>query len=236
MCIRTAILNALFLPTSFWRADRSYPYLTDYICALAFGRNTFPNKDIGTVYALHRAYSTNIAMFRYLDLRNFDPGHPNTLLAQRCIRLVENDYACIDIVGSGQNFIIARPIIGSWEILFAMYRERPDWYQKYQKFLFPIWPINERNPTTRDALEITKNIANQHKVHSPLIIAHPEHVQRCFFVARKIYGKSIAIDHDWNTGQEWFDKQSVQPRTRTPKAWFIYELCARIHHRLRGWM
>ncbi|QQR77199.1 MAG: hypothetical protein IPJ67_03575 [Candidatus Moraniibacteriota bacterium] len=35
---------------------------------------------------------------------------------------------------------------------------------------------------------------------------------------------------------EWFDTKSVQQWTRGKWRWIVYDMLARIHHRLHGWM
>ncbi len=81
-----------------------------------------------------------------------------------------------------------------------------------------------------------KKVAKTCGLHAPLLVAHPEHIQRCFFIARKIFGKSTTVWFDANAPTGWFDSKSVQPWTRGPNVWLIYEMLARIHHRLHGWM
>jgi hypothetical protein len=68
----------------------------------------------------------------------------------------------------------------------------------------------------------------------PLIVAHPEHIQRCFFIARRVFG--VTATDVQNASTEWFDIGSVQKWTQNPGHWLAYEMLARIHHRLHGWM
>lgn len=236
MCIRTAALNSLFLPEPFWGSSHGYPIDTDFICLQAFGRNSCADENLPHIRETRDSTGNDIAMFQWLRSSQFDPGGPNTLLAIRCIKLAKLGRFFFDKKNRSEASDVVRPVIGQWEILYAMYLEEPDWYQENEQRLFPLWPPAQESFNTRVLMLIAKDIAESHDLYNPLIVAHPEHIQRCFFIARKIFRGSIAIDHDWNTGQEWFDKQSVQPWTRTPKAWLVYELCARIHHRLHGWM
>ncbi len=69
-----------------------------------------------------------------------------------------------------------------------------------------------------------------------IVVAHPEHIQRCFFLTREIFQTIPAV----STGiasKSWFDEGSVQRWTRNKWYWLFYELfLARPHHRLKGWM
>ncbi|MBI2439239.1 MAG: hypothetical protein HYV45_01400 [Candidatus Moranbacteria bacterium] len=231
MSIRNDLINSWFLPESFWKTHRAYASEADFICPQAFGRNTYSDKEVGTVVNSIIDLSDNVVdRFVRLGARGFDPGHPNKILALRSIRFAKLIHPFFD------NTDTIRPVIGQWEVLYAMWLYEPDWYAKHQNLLTPIWPPIIDYLTTHGVFRIAKDIADGHGLKKPLLIAHPEHIQRCFFIARKIFGKPVAIDVAHASDSEWFDKASVQKWTRSPSYWLPYEMLARIHHRFHSWM
>lgn len=237
MSIRNALIASWFLPESFWGATRAYANEADFICPQAFGRNTYSDKDVGMV--AHSIIDVNdnvITRFMRLKAQGFDPGYPNKVLALRSIRFAKLIHPFFDDAGIAKGHVIIRPVIGQWEVLYAIWLYEPDWYAKHQDLFVPIWPPIVGYLSTHDMLRIAKNIADGHGLKKPLLIAHPEHIQRCFFIARKIFGKPVAIDTANTPTNEWFDKASVQKWTRSQNHWLFYEMLARIHHRIHGWM
>lgn len=227
MSIRDAMINSLFLPESFYRRKAGFAYRDQagFISPQAFGRNTYSDEEVGSViHAMLESIKDPIRRFEWLKERGFEPGTPNRILALRCIRLAK-DAPIRSIV---------RPIIGQWEVLYAIWSYEPDWYTKHQNILIPIWPPAVGYLGTRGMLLIVKEIADRRGLKTPLITAHPEHIQRCFFIARKIFG--VAATDVRNPSAEWFDPESIQKWTTGPGRWLAYEMLARIHHRLHGWM
>jgi hydroxymethylpyrimidine/phosphomethylpyrimidine kinase len=55
-------------------------------------------------------------------------------------------------------------------------------------------------------------------------------------LASKVFGKPVVHTNDSEATPAWFDQRSVQYWTRGPKVWLLYEMLARLHHRLHGWM
>lgn len=229
MSIREAIINSLFLPASFWKSARAHRSEADFICPQAFGRNTYPDKS-NAVYTVRDLVNNDIATFEWLQAKKFDPGNPNRILGLRCTTLAKYDE------NTGHTRRLVRPVIGQWEMLYVMWLYAPDWYKMHQKNLFVIWPPIEGYLATHGLLLKAREIAETHGWKVPLLIAHPEHIQRCFFIAQKIFGKSSIVWFGSNAPTSWFDSKSVQPWTRDPKRWLLYEMLARIHHRLHGWM
>ncbi len=239
MSIRNDLINSWFLPESFWKTPRAYASEADFICPQAFGRNTYSDKEVGVVVnSIVDANDNVITRFMRLKAQGFDPGHPNNILAQRCFdlgRTVTPKYTdrSSDIDHWEVNY---RYVIGQWEVLYAMWLIEPNWYAEHQEILSPIWPPIVGYLATHNMLRIAKDIADGRGLNKPLLIAHPEHIQRCFFIARKIFGRPVAIDVAHTSDSEWFDKASIQKWTRSPSYWLPYEMLARIHHRFHGWM
>ncbi len=227
MSIRDSMIASWFLPESFYRIGdgRTYPNQAEFICPQAFGRNTYSDKNVCTVRRERNAISNDIATFEWLKIRHFDPGQPNQILAQRCIRLAKYN---------APKHLVIRPIIGQWEVLYAMWLIEPNWYAEHQEILFPIWPPIAGKWTTRAMMLTAFSIAEAHCLRIPLIVAHPEHIQRCFFIARKIFGVAATDIHD--PSKEWYDRSSLQWQTRGPNLWLVYEMLARIRHRFYGWI
>ncbi|MBP5993803.1 MAG: hypothetical protein KA731_02740 [Candidatus Moranbacteria bacterium] len=229
MSLRQILLNRMLLPHSpamDLAIKDSTVQEADFICPQGFGRNMYSDKNVGAIVGTARKNAGNdIAAFEWLQLMGFNPGRPNKMLALYCIRLSKKEPSS------------ACPVIGQWEVLYAMWLYEPDWYQKYQDIFIPIWPPRVGYLGTRGMMLVVKDIAGGRNLHAPLLVAHPEHIQRCFFIARKIFGELVAADYsDGKTGSDWFDEGSVQRWTRGPNIWIAYEMLVRTHHRLQGWM
>lgn len=231
--LRLSIINHLFLPEPIWRRPHAYGYEADYITPQAFGRNTFSDRGVGAIVctALDH-FIDDITTFEWLKSQKFDPGCPNMMLGLRCIELAEFKLGNVSKPDAS-----IRPVIGQWEVLYAMYLHNPEWYEQHRDALVVIWPPPEDYLGTRGMLLEVREIAEKRSLTKPLLAAHPEHIQRCFFIARKIFPRSpIAIDYMMDANEKWFDPHSVQRWTRGPNVWLFYEMLTRIHHRLNGWM
>jgi hypothetical protein len=238
MSIRNAMINSWFLPENFYRrtTGHAYPDQAEFICPQAFGRNTYSDEHVGL--AIHEMQMDcnhdTIATFKQLKSQGFNPGQPNRILARRCIGLATARRLFVFTLGGIKATPL--PVIGQWEVLYAMWFYEPDLYAKYQDALIPIWPPLSEYLGTRGMMWAARDIAEAHGLKVPLIVAHPEHVQRCFFIARKIFDVA-ATDHiDGMVLEEWFDQHSVQKWTTSPDCWLAYEMLTRIHHRLHSWI
>jgi hypothetical protein len=237
MSLRDAIIASRFLPENFYRrtAGHAYPDQAEFICPQAFGRNTYSDERVGSIIgAMLESIKDPVRRFEWLKERGFDPGQPNRILARRCIGLATARRLFIFALGGIKATPL--PVIGQWEVLYAMWFYEPDLYAKYQDALIPIWPPLVGYLGTRGMMRTALDIAEAHGLRVPLIVAHPEHIQRCFFIARKVFGIA-ATDHiDGMVLEEWFDRHSVQKQTTSPGHWLAYEMLARVHHRLHGWI
>lgn len=223
MSLRKFLLNRFLLPKPFdWKWAPGSPLRADFICSQAFGRNTYCDRDVGTIVNTARErFVDDITTFEWLRSQNFNPGQPNMLIADLCENLANT---------------LGSPIIGQWEVMYDLYCSIPTWYIGRKDHLIAIWPPDEGCLGTRELFLETKRIADEHGWKTPLLVAHPEHIQRCYFLGRKVFGGNPAI----TTGlvsDEWFDPKSVQRWTRGKWFWLFYELfLARPHHRLHRWM
>ena len=233
MCIRETMINSWFLPAkSFWQSDPGLPWKSDFICPQAFGRNTFSDSEIGMlIYMTFDTSDSDIEKFRWLESLGFDPGRPNKMIAKRCIQTAK-------LVGLFTN-TTTKPVIGQWEVLYAIWLNDPHWYSRHRRQCIAVWPPIEGYLTTHAMLLEVKTIAEKRGLKKPCLIAHPEHIQRCFFIAMKVFERTVAVatNHGIEARDKgWFDRQSVQRWTQDPKYWLFYEMLARIHHRFHGWI
>jgi hypothetical protein len=239
MSLRDAMIASWFLPENFYRrtAGHAYPDQAEFICPQAFGRNTYSDERVGSIIgAMLESIKDPIRRFEWLKERGFNPGQPNRILAQRCVKLAKFIRPFFDETGTVKGHNITHLVIGQWEVLYAMWLIEPHWYADHQEILIPIWPPITGSWTTHAMMLTAFDIAEAHGLRVPLIVAHPEHIQRCFFIARKIFGIA-ATDHiDGMVLEEWFDRHSVQKQTTSPGRWLAYEMLARVHHRLHGWI
>lgn len=240
MSNRDSMINSWFLPEPFYRREAgfAYPDQAEFICPQAFGRNTYTDERVGSVIgAMLESIKNPIGRFQWLKERGFDPGTPNRILAQRCIALAKFIRPFFDKSGTVRGHAIVHPVIGQWEVLYTMWLIEPSWYAEHLDILIPIWPpVGKKKWSTRDMMLTAFEITEAHGLRIPLIVAHPEHIQRCFFITRKIFGVAATDSIEGRTPEEWFDRRSLQKQTTSPGRWLAYEMLARVHHRLHGWM
>ena len=228
MTIRSSLIDRFLLPELFdealWKGGSNQKF--DFICPQAFGRNTWLDSEVGRIAEGRRDESDHddLAIFESLEGDDFDPGRPNWLLAEQCVRLWLQHNV---------------PIIGQWEVLYAVWQLNKVAYREHRELFCAIWPSSCEYLGTRGMLLEAWRIAlNVFCVPKPRVVAHPEHIQRCYFLARKIFGAenvSIWVSSEQECDRCWFDSQSVQWWTRGPIRWLAYEMLVRIHHQLRGW-
>ena len=222
MSLRKNLLDTFLLPETFDQKVRNSSHRADFICPQAFGRNDYSDRGVGSIIGTARdRFGDDITIFEWLRSQRFNPGRPNALLADSCRDLAET---------SGSR------IIGQWEVMYDLYCAWPVWYTEHHQDLVAVWPPAEGYLATRELFLETKHIADGRGWKTPLLVAQPEHIQRCYFLARKIFDENPATSTD-TISDEWFDPKSVQRWTRGKWHWLFYELClARPHHLLKGWM
>lgn len=239
MPFRQRLLNAFLLPSPF---DRQWTpevlHRADFICPQAFGRNAYSDKEVGAIVntAREKLCHDDIATFEWLKSQKFDPGLPNVLLADMCFGLSD---------------ALDKPIFGQWEVMYEIYLDHPGWYENRKDRLIAIWPPTEGYLATRGLFLEARRIVDEKLrtlddegwwlhdegwwLPTPLLVAHPEHIQRCFFLGEKVFSTTPAIA-TLAVSDGWFDPKSVQWWTRGKWHWLFYELClARPHHWLKGW-
>ena len=210
-----------------------------YAIVLAFGRRDCPEesflaRSIGRWGDAHFPMIRDVAewngeygtvdTFEMFEEYGFDPGLPNKMLADLCFQRFEKTDT---------------PLVLQWEIAYTLWSRHGDWYRERWNRLIVIWPEEERYLSTRHFFLIAKGMARLQGWYNPLIIAHPEHVQRAYFVARRVYSdneKEIVRAMALSSPRKWFDKWSVQWWTRGPMRWLAYEMLVRIHHWHKGWL
>lgn len=196
----------------------------DFILVEGFGRNVYTNKELTTLIRPQRnRLGDDSAMFKWLSENAFDPGTPNRILAEACVR---------------QMRFYGFPAIVQWEVAYAVWNEYPAFFEKYRGSFFVVWPwpkgYQGSHGLHRDAKRICGQITGKNMV-VPLLIAHPEHVQRCYFVAKKRFGGAGIFQ--LIRSKRWFDRKSKQWQTKGNRLWLFYEIClARPYGRLSGWM
>lgn len=225
MSLRNKLLNTFLLPKPFGRWEATAAIDADFIAPPAFGRNTYSDAVVGLrVATMRQCLENDIATFEQLKREEFDAGRPNTQLALLCHLLATT---------------LDKPIIGQWEVMYELYQSFPEWYRMHEKELFAIWPSGKKGRkeylATHGLLLKTKAIAEGHGWKTPIVVAHPEHIQRCFFLAREIFQVIPAVCTG-TVSNAWFDEDSVQVWTKGKWRWLVYELfLARPHHRFNGW-
>lgn len=222
MPLHQYLLTTFLLPEPFnsWLPEDSHR--ADFICPTAFGRNTYSDKEVGKIVRTKRnELGDDIATFEWLKSQGFDSGYPNALIADMCFDLSDT---------------LDKPIIGQWEVMCEIYLHHSGWYENRKDQLIAIWPPKKGRLGTRELLLKAKRIADGRRRKTPVLVAHPEHLPRCYFLGRNIFDTNPATSIDARQ-QDWFDPKSVQWWTRGAWRWSFYELfLARPHHLFHSWM
>lgn len=240
MNIRNYLLNAVFLPGRFEEVSRARNF--DVIIPQGFGRNMYPDESrllwfrdrfwriagkgkekgkstsVFTVGVLRDCVGSDMDAFERLKSLDFNPGRPNEILAEICVNSVQKKRV---------------HIVGQWEVMYAIWERFPLWYSLNSDRFIVIWPPRNGYLSTRGMLLEVKRIADERELENPCVVAHPEHMPRVYFLARKIFGKPVAMMTEVMS-DEWFDPKSVQWWTRGKWVWLVYEMLVRAHHRYRG--
>lgn len=238
MTVREYMVDSLFLPDSYGEVWR--PEEFDCIVPNAFGRNSYPeyghrmrlrrwiqsargeaiSPDVGFVRMIRDRARSDVEAFEELSARSFAPGLANCELADICWRLFQEKKV---------------PILGDWEVMYALRRLYPDLYEHGEELFVAIWLPQEGYLATRGMLLEAKRIADKLDLSAPCVVARPEHIQRVYFLALKVFGKSVSTKTMRSNDFE-FDPDSVQWWTRGKWRWLFYEMLVRLHHRYHGWV
>lgn len=192
------------------------------ICPQAFGRNTWTNKEAaGRLQDLNLKEIDDIARFNFLEKAGFDPGSVNRNLAEQCFQL--------STAGNPSRF---RPIVGQWEVLYAVWKSYPDWYECNNSFHQALWPPTDRmHPylSTRELLQGVDTVLH-YWPEKIAIVAQSIHLGRCVRLADKIFGKRQIIVPQ--PGTPLYDSRSVQPWTRNQRSFLAWERGMRLFEEL----
>ena len=190
--------------------------------ALAFGRNSIPDKNLALVRDIRENERSDFATIKKLATGTFKAGAPNKAIgdkARLCILLHD------------------LPMIVQWEVAVVLFQKYPDWVEHWivTKKLFCLWPQPEQNSyRAHEVLEDALRIIIQHRWHSSLLLAHDLHMPRVYMLARK-FGLNPIVGFTRITDS--FDPNSVKPMTSHDWRWILtYEPWVRIHHLLHGWV
>lgn len=257
MNIRMYLIGTFLLPVGFEEVLRARNF--DFITPQAFGRNSYPEEgsllrwrnkrrrlqgnlpveSIQRVAEIRNQCNSDIEAFEKLKGEGFDPGEPNRILAELCWKAILGGGISFDEEGSlvvkqgGKN----KPVIGQWEVMYAMWLRNSGAYSQcsLSHQALAIWPSKDGYLGTQGLLLEVKRIVDQRGLFSPCVVAHPEHIQRVYFLARKIFGKPVA-EMTGVISDLWFDSKSVQLWTRGKWRWLFYEMLTRMHHRYYKWI
>lgn len=190
--------------------------------ALAFGRNSVPDKDLASVRAMREKEGSDFAAIKKLAACGFDAGTPNKEIghAVRMSILVQD-----------------LPMIVPWEIGVVLFKRYGDWVEHWiaSKKLFILWPQpSQKSCPTKEVLEEAISIMRENGWHDPLLIGHDLHVPHVYMLARKLGLDPIV---GFKSVTQAFDPNSVQPATSSRWRWLLtYEPWVRVHHTLHAWV
>ncbi len=156
-------------------------------------------------------------MIKRLKSYNFNPGLPNIQLAKQVMELMKK-YSLSAVV--------------QWEIALAMDGE---FYEEHQDQIFIVWPpkICKKGFNSKQVLEATIMIMDNHDFNVPILVAHKLHIKRVVALwGAMVEEKPIIV----NQKVFCFDSNSIQKWTRSKQAWKRKEFLVRIHHLLLGWV
>lgn len=221
MSVRSDLIDRAFLPRRFSSESPLTQETCDFLLAEGFGRNSFSNRKLPShVRRLRDRSQSDQEAFEVLSMKCFDPGRPNRLLAEMCTERID----ALNIPG-----------IVQCEVAYAIWEKSPQWYAGHASSLTVVWPPSKGYHGTLGLYREAKKIAESKGLYVPLLIAHPEHIQRCYFLAKELF--VLASTAPGHPSLAWFDPKSRQWQTKGVLFWLFYEIClARPVSRIFGWM
>jgi hypothetical protein len=190
MSLRTYLIDRAFLPRPFSSEKPLTHNACDFLLVEGFGRNTFANRKLPKLVRLVRDRSrSDQEAFEVLSMKGFDPGKPNRLLAKMCVEQMDT---------------LHLPAIIQWEVAYALWENEHGsrWYRQHVGALTTVWPPEKGYPGTKGLYRQAKETASSQQRHVPLLIAHPEHVQRCYFLAKNLF--VLVSTAQGNPSPAWF--------------------------------
>ena len=227
---------------SLWPAVPSFGRIEDADCVFvqAFGRNSYTDAELVSVIENLRneiiinettsVVSSDEQMFELLKRDGFDPGASNLALGQYAV----TQFKFIARNNNGRALIISQ-----WEVSYAIYEQDPTWYKEHSRDIETIWPNEDYFATWHVKVESKKRMIER-EFSKPLEVAQPAMITRAVPIIWSTGVRPIVekIDNG-KTHVLWvWDKDSVQPWTRSWEDWRTRELFSRIAHlttHMAGW-
>ena len=191
------------------------------VLAQSCGRNSYADAELYRVGRLVERAARDLDVFEHLADQNFWPGLPNVYMAKQCLTLIRR---------------LNIPAIVQWEIGYSIYRQDEVWFKSNPGKVRCVWPSTKPGVymSTRDVLEMSAELMRQQEISGPIaVVAHDYHVVRVLLMARKLWGDSVMAVGD---SCRFFDRESVQPWTRSFARFIPREVMVRFHHLFKGWV
>jgi hypothetical protein len=120
-----------------------------------------------------------------------------------------------------------------WEVAYAIFMMRPDWYKKHEDRVVVIWPPKTGYFSTYEVKKASVEEMKKRGLKYPVELAHPAMVVRALLI---LWSLGVnAVVYPVRSINVW-DKDSVQPWTRNRVLWLIREIPGRVHHILYGYV
>lgn len=189
----------------------------DCIWVQAFGRNTYPDQDLGATLVALRQDAAKLRQdpFVLLQRFGFDPGQSNRALAKEAIRLVTTLHI---------------PVQAQWEVAFAMYELAPVWYAVYRCMVDCVWPPASGYFATFHVKMACAALSRARRRNRPLELAHPAMKIRAVPIIWRISFEPIVAESKRQDSLWVWDANSVQPWTRSFRQWIVRETIGRYLH------
>ena len=198
--------------------------LKDAVCIFiqSFGRNALDDDILGRVIWGIREHTDHDDLSSFLELKRkkFDPGDSNYAIARHVMRLADR---------------FSIPVMGQWETIYAMWELDPEWYQANRARIDCIWPPREGYFATYHVKEMSHEAMRQRRLSGrPLEVAHPAMAARAIPILWKLglspIVEPVSLWSFWKHPLWVWDKNSIQPWTRSFVSWIPREMVSRILH------
>jgi hypothetical protein len=184
------------------------------IMAQSFGRNTYSDDKLGEVLDSFRrkAKYQSEDTFKILESSGFDPGDMNRSLAEELILAMEKYSIRIAVL--------------QWEIGYAVWVKRPDFFQKKEKYFEIVWPeIGQKYMSSLAVIKQAANLTKRWGGKKVACLSHRRMETRVALMAAERMDTDLVC---LNSSTTSFSKKSVQWWTRGPIRWLARETVVRI--------
>ena len=193
----------------------------DCIVVQAINRNMIPDAELYKVARLYRSLHDGVPALQQLRrVFGFRANIPNCDLARACQKLLTRFPKLIAFC--------------QWEVAEAIDAMDKEFYTTNKNRVIGLWPQDEgstRFSTYDNALQV-KTLMGERGLKKPILLAHEDHMIRCWFLYRKLL-KVDPIIPVYKVSS--YDSQGVQPYARDRKTFRQYErFLARPHHIITG--